>query len=149
MGRDVQGPDGLRKEIAMRKRWILALLLVFSCAAAVGKEPKPLPMPPLVSHGQPISNYACVFNEASQVAMVDYWNVMAFAEYGSEHKRYWSKSLGTFRGSEAVTSHNAESAGSGAVVGMVVTNSRSADGEKKCAEWKEAVHEMISKSHSK
>ena len=92
----------------MGKRWVLALLLVFPLATVRGKEPKPLPMPPLVSHGQPISNYACVFSEASQVAMVDYWNVMAFAEYGNEHKRYWSKSLGTFRGSEAVTSHNSE-----------------------------------------
>ncbi len=129
-------------------RWILGLLLVFPCVAASGKEPKPLPMPPLVSHGQPISNYACVFNEASQVAMVDYWSVLAFAEYGHEHKRYWSKSLGTFRGTEAVTSHNAESAGNGQPVGMVVTNPHSADGEKKCAEWKAAVHEMI-KSQNK
>ncbi len=133
----------------MAKRWMLALLLVFPCTVTAGKEPKPLPMPPVVSHGQPISNYACVFDEASQVSTIDYWTVVAFAEYGKERKRYWSKSLGTFRGTSAVSSHNSESAGSGRAIGMVVADVRSEDGEKQCAEWKAGVHELIEKSQGK
>ncbi|MFZ0335868.1 MAG: hypothetical protein WAN10_15835 [Candidatus Acidiferrales bacterium] len=136
----------------MAKRWILGLLLVFPCAAGLGKEPKPLPMPPLVSHDQAMSNYACNFVSTSQVSTIDYWNVVAFAEYGNEHKRYWSKSLGTFRGNTAITGDGAASIPSGDASNgsdVVTAVSQYGDAGKKCSEWKAAVHEMLIKSQSK
>lgn len=136
----------------MGKRSILALLLVFPCAVMAGKEPKPFPMPPSVSHDQPMSNYACSFVATSQVATIDYWNVVAFAEYGNEHKRYWSKSLGTFRGNTAVTSNGAASIASGDASNgsdVIAAVSQYGDAGKKCSEWKAAVHEMLVKSQSK
>ena len=126
----------------MTKRSMLALLLAFPCSVAAGKKPKPLPLPPLVSHEQPISNYACTFNPTSQVSAVEYWNVVAFAEYGKKHKRYWTKSLGTFRGSESISGHNAESAGSGEAIGLIAENIQYGDAGKKCSEWEEAVQEQ-------
>lgn len=126
----------------MTKRWILILLLAFPCSAGAGKKSKPLPMPPLVSHEQPLTNYACLFTPTSQVSAVEYWTVVAFAEYGKEHKRYWTKSLGTFRGSESIASHNSESAGGGEAIGLIAENVQYGDAGKKCSEWEEAVQEQ-------
>jgi hypothetical protein len=106
-------------------------------------------MPPLVSHEQPISNYACLFTSSSQVSGVEYWNVVAFAEYGKARKRYWSKSLGTYRGSESLSSHNAESAGSGEAIGLITEQASFGDASTKCAEWKQSVYELLQKSPSK
>ena len=133
----------------MTKRWMLALLLVFPCCAVAGKKSKPLPVPPLVSHEQPLTNYACFFNPTSQVSAVEYWNVVAFAEYGKKHKRYWSKSLGTFRGTESIASHNSESAGGGEAIGLIAENVQYGDAGKKCSEWEEAVQQSVAKARSK
>lgn len=135
----------------MRKRWLLALLLAFPCSAAAQGKQKPLPMPPLVSHDQPISNYACVFSQQPDASASEYsyWNVLAFAEYGKEHKRYWSKNIGTFHGTSSVTSRNSESAGSGAAIGAVNENFHLPDAQKRCSDWRGAVHEMILKAEKK
>jgi hypothetical protein len=98
-------------------------------------------MPPLVSHEQPLTNYACVFTPTSQVSAVEYWTVLAFAEYGKGHKRYWTKSLGTFRGNESIASHNAESAGGGEAIGLIAENVQHGDAGKICSEWEGAVQE--------
>lgn len=124
---------------------MLALLFALSCAVEAQKKPKPLPMPPLVSHEQPISNYACLFTEEANPApdQHDYWNVVVFAEYGKERKRYWSKSLGTYVGTASVTSQNSESARSGSAIGGVAENFQFGEAGKKCSDWKQAVHELI------
>lgn len=138
-----------RKGTTMTKRWMLALLLASSCAAVAGE--KPLPMPPLISHGQPISKCACIFTEESETSVDQYyyWRVVAYAEYGKDHKRYWSKALGTFRGTAAITSHNSESAGSGAAIGPINETVYLGDAQKKCSEWKGAVHNLLKKSQGK
>ncbi|MFZ0213288.1 MAG: hypothetical protein WBE20_10590 [Candidatus Acidiferrales bacterium] len=133
----------------MRKYWMLALVAAIPCSAGAQKKPKPLPMPPLVSHEQPMSNYACFYSQASQTSATSYWDVVAFAEYGKGHKRYWSKSLGTFRGSESLTTHNSESAGSGSVVGVMVDEANYGDAGKKCSEWEQAVLDLTKKAQSK
>ena len=136
------------KGTTMAKRWIgvLALLIAFPYCAA--KEPKPLPMPPLTSHGRPISKFACSFAEQPNPgADVDnYWNLTVFAEYGPEHRRYWAKSLGTFASKVTVTSQNGESAKSGRAVGPVVQSTNLGEAGNLCAQWKIAVHEMIQKA---
>lgn len=137
------------KEITMRKIWMLALILVIPCSARAQDKKKPLPMPPTVSHNQPISNYACVFNPASQVSTTEYWNVVAFAEYGKGRKKYWSKSLGTFRGSEKISSQNSESAGSGDVIGVVTEEVSYGDAGKTCSEWRLAVYKMLQDAQDK
>lgn len=135
----------------MKKCAFLALLLALPCPAGADKKPKPLPMPPAVSHNEPISKYACMFAEepATSVDQYTYWRVVAYVEYGSAHQRYWTKPLGTFRGTLAITSHNSESAGSGAPIGLVHETDYLPDAEKKCAEWKRAVHEMVAQSQKK
>jgi len=127
----------------------LAVLLALPCSAGADKKPKPLPMPPLTSHDQPISKYACIFTQEASNGEYYFWSVEAYAEYGSEHKRYWSKPLGTFRGTASLSSHNSESAGSGAAIGMVTQNFQLDDAQKKCAEWKEAVFQQIKQTQGK
>jgi hypothetical protein len=138
----------LERKITMAKRWIgiLALLLAFPYCAA--KEPKPLPMPPLTSHGQPISKFACTFMEQPNPSRdVDsFWNLTVFAEYGKDHKRYWAKSLGTFPGKTTVTSSNGESVKSGNAVGPVVQQNSFGEAGNLCVQWKVAVHDMIQKA---
>jgi hypothetical protein len=135
----------------MKKPWrcMLGLLVACSCAAVAGE--KPLPMPPLNSHGQSISKYACIFTEESETSVDEYyyWRVVAYAEYGQDHKQYWSKALGTFRGTAAVTSYNCESAGTGRAVGPINETVYLEDAGKKCSEWKEAVHALVKKSQGK
>jgi hypothetical protein len=131
------------------KPWIFALVIALPCSVAAKKKPKPLPMPPLVSHQQPISKYACIFTQEASNGEYYFWSVEAYAEYGKAHKRYWSKPLGTFRGTASVSSHNAESAGSGAPIGMVTENFKLGDAEKACTEWKEAVYAQMKKASGK
>lgn len=134
----------------MAKPWILAFLMIaLPCLVAAKKKPKELPMPPLVSHQQPITKYACIFTQEASNGEYYFWGVQAYAEYGKEHKRYWSKPLGTFRGTATVSSHNSESAGSGAAIGMVTENFQLGDAEKACAEWKEAVYTQMKKASGK
>jgi hypothetical protein len=133
----------------MRKLWTLILLVAFPCVMPAQEKSEPLPMPPLVSHDQPLSGYACVFTPQPVARSVPYWNVLAYAEYGTAKKRYWSKTLGTFRGTAAVTSQNSESAKSGGAIGVVSQNTRTPQGEKKCSEWRGAVYEMLKESRSK
>ena len=133
----------------MKKCVLLAFLLALPCSAGADKKPKPLPMPPLVSHNQPISKYACIFTQEASNGEYYFWSVEAYAEYGSDHKRYWSKPLGTFRGTASVSSHNSESAGSGAAIGMITQNFKLGDAEQKCSEWKEAVFQQIKQTQSK
>lgn len=132
----------------MAKRWIgmLAFLVAFPYCAA--KEPKPLPMPPLTSHGQPISKFACTFMEQPMrtVDVDSFWNLTVFAEYGSEHKRYWSKSLGSFPGKTTVTGSNGESVKTGNAVGPVVQENTFGEAGNLCIQWKVAVHQMIQKA---
>ena len=126
----------------MRKCWMLALVFAVPLTAVAQKKPKPLPMPPATSHGLPISNFACSFNQSMSGANgVDYWSVMVFAEYGPKHKRYWTKSLGTFAGGESVATHGSESAASGAPNGLVLDKANYGEAGKKCTEWEEAVRE--------
>lgn len=126
----------------MRKYWMLGLVIAVTLTAVAQKKPKPMPMPPATSHGLPMSNYACSYNQSMSGANgVDYWSVMVFAEYGPKHKRYWTKSLGTFPGGESVATHNSESAATGAPNGMVLDKTDYGDAGKKCAEWEEAVQQ--------
>jgi hypothetical protein len=128
--------------MTMRKCWMLALVFAVPLTAVAQKKPKPMPMPPATSHGLPISNYACSFNQSMSGANgVDYWSVMVFAEYGPKHKRYWTKSLGTFAGGESVATHGSESAASGAPNGLVLDKANYGEAGKKCTEWEEAVRE--------
>lgn len=134
----------------MRKYAFLAFLIALPCFAG-DKKPKPLPMPPATSHNEPISKYACMFTEQPTAAANEYtlWMVEAYAEYGPSHKRYWSKTLGSFRGTIAVTSHNAETAGGGTPIGLIHEEDSIPDAQKKCAEWKMAVHQMLQDSAKK
>lgn len=132
----------------MAKRWIAILALLVALPYCAAKEPKPLPMPPLTSHGQPISKFACTFMEqpTRTVDVDSYWNLTVFAEYGKEHKRYWSQSLGAFPGKTTVTSSNGESVKTGAAIGPVVQSNNFGDAGNLCVQWKIAVHQMIQKT---
>lgn len=137
----------------MRRNWMWLLLFALPFTVAAKKKDKPLPMPPLVSHNQPVSKYACIFTPGPVVSeaesVVHYWNVTAYAEYGKDHKRYWSKFLGAFRGGQTLTSHNSESALSGSTIGMMTEEANYGDAAKKCTEWKQEVHEQIQQSQAK
>ncbi|HKV27467.1 MAG TPA: hypothetical protein VJN90_04235 [Candidatus Acidoferrales bacterium] len=135
----------------MTRYWILGLLLTIPYSAVAQNKTKSLPMPPAISHGQQISKYACMFTEEPETSVDEYyyWRVVAYAEYGPEHKRYWSKALGTFRGTAAITSHNSESAGTGRAIGPVNETVYLGDAEKTCSQWKSAVHEILKRSPGK
>lgn len=133
----------------MRKCWMLALVIAVALTAMAQKKPKTMPMPPTVSHGLPISNYACAYSPTSQVSTTEYWNVTGFAEYGPNHKRYWTKSLGTFVGSESASTYDAESIQDGdasSSADRVTSTGKYGAAAQKCSEWKEAVHEFLVKS---
>ena len=135
----------------MKKYACLSFLFLLPCSAGANKKPKPLPMPPLTSHGQPISKYACDFTEEPETSFDEYyyWRVVAYAEYGDEHKRYWSKGLGTYKGTAALTGHQPESAANGKVIGLMNETVYLGDAQKKCAEWKTAVHQMLEQTQKK
>lgn len=75
-----------------------------------------------------------------------FWNLTVFAEYGKQHKKYWSKSLGSFPGKTTVTGSNGESVKSGAPVGPVVQETSFGEAGNLCMQWKIAVHQMIQKT---
>ena len=130
----------------MQRALILCFLLVIPCLSTA--KDKSFPIPPLTSHGQPITKCACIFTEQSETSVDEYyyWDVIAYAEYGPEHKRYWSKRLGTFKGTAAITSHTPESVGTGRPIGQTNETVYLGDAEKTCSEWKQAVHQLMKKA---
>jgi hypothetical protein len=133
------------KEAGMRKAWMLAVLVAVPFSISAQKKDKPLPMPPLEAHERPISNYACLFSEEANTVpgQHNFWNVVVFAEYGKERKRYWTKSLGTFLGTATIATQNSESARTGGAIGVISQNIQFGEAGTKCSEWKVAVHQMI------
>lgn len=108
-------------------------------------------MPPQTFHNLPISKYACLFTEEPETSFDQYyyWRVVVYAEYGEAHKRYWSKLLGTYKGTAALAGHQPESAANGKVIGLLNETVYLGDAQKKCAEWKVAVHQMLQNSAKK
>jgi|GEM_PF-3260142 len=136
----------------MKKRLVFFTILLFTATCGMAKskkhKEKPMPMPPLVSHGEKISHFACMYDETSTVAG-DYWSVTAFAQYGEKNKQYWSKLLGMYPGNEGLADSNgtSENSMSGAPVGVMTEQLNVANGaQKKCAEWKEAVYKLVQAS---
>lgn len=138
----------------MKKTFILLAVLLLTATFGMAKskkhKAKPMPMPPLVSHGQKITHFACMYDETSTVAG-DYWSVTAFAQYGEKKKQYWSKLLGMYPGNEGLADSNgtSENSMSGAPVGVMNEQLNVGSGaQKKCAEWKEAVYKLVQSSKS-
>ncbi|MDE3135271.1 MAG: hypothetical protein KGL59_01750 [Acidobacteriota bacterium] len=125
---------------------IAALALVFSVSGLAGpKKAKKLPLPPLVYHGEKLSNYACEMTQISGTSVRYAWSLDVFAVYGEKHQRHWQKSLGVFEGPAVgegtVTSHGPESAATGAPIGPITTFTAVGPAQQKCQEWKQAVRE--------
>jgi hypothetical protein len=122
---------------------IVTLALLSSAVAVAGpKKPQKLPLPPLVYHGERISNYACEMTEISGTSVRYVWSLDVYAEYGPKHQRHWTKRLGIFEGSsneDTVTNRVAESAASGAPISPMTTWTKVGAAQQKCQEWKQQV----------
>jgi hypothetical protein len=109
----------------MKFRTALVFLLAASCLAASPKLDKFVP--PAESHGKALSGYGCdrmqIADSAAASKGGSYWSLVLWATYGTDHKRYWQKTYDTFHITIGhAVSHAGESAGSGAAIAPVATD---------------------------
>lgn len=133
------------------KKCAIALVLLFA-ASCVASPQKPKPakfLPPLESHGKTISGYGCdrmyVADSPSTSKSVTVWDLIVWAQYGTEHKKYWQKTYGTYQitGKNAVQS-NGETAGAGDAIGEFEKKSYDfAPMDKACADWGEQMKSTL------
>jgi len=128
------------------KRYGALVILVLAGLLIGAKKPNFAKFtPPTESHGLALIGYGCdrqyVQDLPSNVKTIAQWNLIVWAEYGDHHKRYWSKTYGTYQiaAKEAISStESAAGVGaSGNVIGMEAYDFGPMD--KACVEWKKEM----------
>lgn len=125
----------------MKKHGAIIVVLAFGLLLGANKPNPAKLLPPAQSHGMAISKYGCdkqyQQDMPSDAKRTSVWNLTVWAEYGDQHKKYWTKTYGTYqipvRGTATASS---ESAGSGAAVGAMSSESFDfTPMNKACSEW--------------
>jgi hypothetical protein len=123
------------------KTRIAFALFVLSIVVAGAQEKKLAAklVPPLESHGQPITNYGCTRDYVQDtVHGSSTWMLTVWAEYGKDGKKYWSKIYGTYDIPHKNAEHNDGSTSHMSVIygkytfDFTVLN-------KACAEWEAQI----------
>jgi hypothetical protein len=122
---------------------ILLALVLADSFLAMGKKPKAKKLlPPAESHGAAISGCGCdrqyVQDMPSDAKRTAVFNLIVWAEYGKEHKKYWKKTYGTYQvPMKGEVQSSGESAGpSGRAIGpMSWEHFDFSAMNKACADW--------------
>lgn len=126
----------------------IILLFAVSCMAGPKKEKPAKLMPPAQSHGMAISGYGCdrqqAYTSTSEMSSA-FWSLLVWAKYGKDHKKDWQKTYGTYRiDVKNALKSSGESAGSGAVIGGMGTESYDFTPlEKDCTAWSAQVKSTL------
>lgn len=77
-------------------------MVLAGSSLAIAKKPKAKKvLPPAESHGMAISGCGCdrqyVQDMPSAAKRTAVWNLIVWAEYGKEHKKYWRKTYGSYQ----------------------------------------------------
>lgn len=122
-------------------RTALVLLLAASFLAADKKPKFDKFVPPVESHGAAITGYGCdrlhIADNSTTSKSSSYWNLILWAQYGTDHKKYWTKTYDTFNipVNHAVKSAG-ESASTGApIAGVEFMSYDFSTLDKACADW--------------
>jgi len=130
------------KNYRIIKYWTaLVLFLAVSCLAADKKPKFEKFVPPAESHGAAITGYGCdrmhIADSSSNAKSSSYWNLILWAQYGADHKKYWTKTYDTF---QVPVNHAIKSAGESASTGAPIAGFETMSYDftsldNACADW--------------
>ncbi|HKN62630.1 MAG TPA: hypothetical protein VJW93_15720 [Candidatus Acidoferrales bacterium] len=130
------------KNYRIIKYWTaLVLFLAVSCLAADKKPKFEKFVPPAESHGAAITGYGCdrmhIADSSSTSKSSSYWNLILWAQYGTDHKKYWTKTYDTF---QVPVNHSVKSAGESASTGAPIAGFETMSYDftsldNACADW--------------
>jgi hypothetical protein len=126
----------------MRKYGTALALLCAAFFLTSAKKPDPAKfIPPAHSHGKAITGYGCdkqkVTERAGGTSNSSIWDLIVWAQYGTERKRYWEKTYGTYQIADKSTfGSSGETASGGAPIGGYANEGYDfTPMDKACSEW--------------